>query len=125
MKRNIILGTGVIATFLTLTQPVVINSFLGFMFLGIIPGTDVIIPFWVAFLSFIIGSMLLIGWLLTQPLYIGSIAAQEQTAREIARKRVVAGAHSTKSAKLAKRRFVSVKSFLKVSAGSNTFSPKL
>lgn len=109
MKRIIIFITGGIALLLTLSQPVVMNMFFALLFLGIVPGTDVIIPFWAAFIGFIIGSMILIGWLLSQPLYIGSIAAQQQTARQIARKRVVAQARRRKVPKLAKRRLINVK----------------
>lgn len=88
MNRSAIIFICIILALLGLSQPIVIDTMLAFFVLGIIPGTDTTIPFWITFLGFIVSGIVAISWLSTQPLYIGSIPTQEQTARKLARKRI-------------------------------------
>lgn len=66
----------------------IIDAVFLFVFLGMIPGTNYALPAWLVFTTTLIGSVLLINWLRHQPLFIGDLARQEKTARQLARKRV-------------------------------------
>ncbi|MBC7746483.1 hypothetical protein H7Y40_00685 [Pedobacter sp.] len=88
MKKTIISILLVIVLVGILAQPAVNNALMALLFLGIIPGTNIQIPFWVMFILFFGGGYALLRWLILQPLYIGGIAKQEQTARQLARKKI-------------------------------------
>ena len=99
VKRIIIVLFAFIALCVALTSPYVLNTIVNFVFLGLIPGTDITVPFWLMLIAFIAVTILLIRWLTNQPLYIGSLASQEQTARQIARKKIakkVSAAHRSR-----------------------------
>lgn len=69
-------------------KPVLFNELMALLFLGIVPATNIQIPAWLMIVIYSAIGTLLILWLSTQPLYIGGLAKQEQTARQIARKKV-------------------------------------
>lgn len=104
MKRLIIaiLFIGII---ITLAQPGASNMLLELLFLGIVPGTDVQIPFWAMIIIFLGGGSALIYWLGSQPLYIGGIAKQDQTARKLARKKVAKKVRKTPVSTRGKRNY--------------------
>lgn len=108
MKRYILIILALITFFVVISHPSVAAALLLFLFLGIIPGTNITVPFWVLLPTYTIGAIILMYWLSTQPLYIGSQASQGQTARNLARKKIVpAKAHVKKRS--TKRRLAAVK----------------
>lgn len=88
MKRFIISTLLIVGLVIIFTQPTIFNAFLALLFLGIVPGTNIQIPFWIMLIVLFGGCFVLIRWLRSQPLYIGSLATQEKTARQLARKKV-------------------------------------
>ena len=86
-QRAIQLGV-VVVSILILVQPAVINALVSFFFLGIVPATDIILPFWVMGVFYIVSSIALVTYLTYQPLYIGDMKHQEKVARQLARKKV-------------------------------------
>jgi hypothetical protein len=88
MKRTIIITliiTFLIAVFI---WPMILDVLFSFVFLGLIPGTTLSIPPVLMMLLYPIAVLLAIRWLARQPMYFGSKAKQEQTARALARKRI-------------------------------------
>lgn len=65
-----------------------IDSLILLVLLGLIPGTNLMIPTWLMSIIAIVTAIFLLGWLRSQPLYIGNLAEQERTARKLARIRV-------------------------------------
>lgn len=59
-----------------------------FLLMGIVPGTNLVLPAWSMFSLAAIISVAALTWLRRQPLYIGSRSRQERTARALARRRV-------------------------------------
>lgn len=93
----IICLVALLATIWLAMETALFNWLTVFIFLGVIPGTDIVIPAWLTIIIAIVLSICLIAWLKSQPLYIGDMNHQEKTARQLARARV---AHKT--AKLTK-----------------------
>ena len=56
--------------------------------MGIVPGTSFTIPAWVILVGYPVIILIALGWLMSQPLFIGTSAHNQKTARSIARKRV-------------------------------------
>lgn len=88
MKQFVISILFVVVLTTIFTQPAFFNAFLALLFLGIVPGTNIQIPFWIMLIVLFGGGFILIRWLGSQPLYIGSLAKQEKTAKQLARKKV-------------------------------------
>lgn len=78
-----------VAVILLIVRPEILGSVFALIFLGLIPGTDWSIPSLVMFLVYAVVAVLVIRWLVRQPLYIGNMSKQEKTARAIARKKVL------------------------------------
>ena len=95
MKKTIISILLITVLVGIMSQPVVHNALMALLFLGIIPGTNIQIPFWAMFILFFGGGYILLRWLMSQPLYIGGIAQQEHTARQLARKKVAKKVHKS------------------------------
>lgn len=89
MKRYVLIAASIITFLVIITNPAVIAEAVQFFFLGLIPGTNIIIPFWIMLPGSLVIAAASIHWLRIQPLFIGSIPSQEQTARQLARKRIV------------------------------------
>lgn len=87
-KAAIQLGV-VIGIVTILLQPAVLTPIISFFFLGIIPGTTIIIPFWTMGLFYILLALALVTYLTYQPLYIGDMKHQEKVARQLARQKVM------------------------------------
>ena len=90
IRRNILIGAGVVTLLVLLTTPAVGNALLAMLFLGVIPGTSVTVPTWMILVGSTAGSYLAIRWILNQPLFIGNRQYQEKLARQLARKKVLA-----------------------------------
>lgn len=103
MKRYIIIALAIISIVVVITSPAVFGAVLLFLFLGIIPGTNIVIPFWVMLPVCLLIAVAALQWLILQPLYIGSIPAQEQTARQLARQRIVPKREPVKTLALRRR----------------------
>ena len=89
-RRNILVGVGLLCLIILLVRPEILGGLFAFIFLGLIPGTQLSLPFWAMLIVYAIGAILVIRWLISQPLYVGNLAKQEKTARAIARKKVTA-----------------------------------
>jgi len=90
VNKPAIITIGIIVALVVLIQPGVSNAIFALIFLGMIPGTNVSIPSWAMLLMSAIGIILAIRWITNQPLFIGSRIHQERTARQLARKKVLA-----------------------------------
>lgn len=77
--------------------PAAFHATVELLLLGVIPGTNIAIPFWIIFLTFFGGAYYLVRWVREQPLFIGDLARQEQVARQLARKRVAQKVRRTPS----------------------------
>lgn len=85
---TIIIGVSLIVISLIFAAGDLFNSLFLFIFLGVIPGTDMRVPSWAMITLAVLSSALIIRWITIQPMYIGNLAEQERTARQLARKRV-------------------------------------
>ena len=112
MKRValVIIVIGIIAL---LSRPEVAGSLVAFLFIGIIPGTAISLPFWEMTLLFLATALICLGWLNRQPLFIGDKVHQQKTAKLAARKKVIgqtqklSATKSTKTSARSKRRYQS------------------
>lgn len=89
MKYAAYILLSVIVAITIIIQPWLLGDIVAFLFLGVIPGTDLVLPYWAMILIAAITGAALIGWLSRQQLYIGDVAHQDQTARRVARKKVM------------------------------------
>ena len=89
LNRKTLTALIVVAVILLIVRPEILGSIFALIFLGLIPGTNLSIPSLVMFLVYGIVAVLVIRWLVRQPMYIGNMSKQEQTARSIARKKVL------------------------------------
>jgi cell division protein FtsW (lipid II flippase) len=89
IRRILIIGASVISLLVLLAQPAIGNSLLMMLFLGIIPGTSIVLPTWMILLSAVLGSYIAIRWIMNQPMFIGNQEYQEKVARQLARKKVL------------------------------------
>lgn len=96
MKKVAVSIIAIMALVVLLSQPTTSDALLALLFLGIVPGTDIQVPFWIMMLLLLGGGYVLIRWLGSQPLYIGNLHKQEQTARKLARKKVTNRVHPKK-----------------------------
>lgn len=103
-RRNILVGVGLLCLIILLVRPEILGALFAFIFLGLIPGTQLSLPFWAMLIIYALGAILVIRWLISQPLYVGNLAKQEQTARAIARKKVTAKKKSTTTRKRQSRK---------------------
>ena len=89
-RRNVLVGVGLLCLIILLVRPEILGALFAFIFLGLIPGTQLSLPFWAMLIIYAVGAILVIRWLISQPLYVGNLAKQEKTARAIARKKATA-----------------------------------
>lgn len=87
--RHLLLVAAFVGGFWLLLEGSVVDAIIMFIFLGIIPGTNLALPTWLMFLFAVAGSISLLGWIRAQPFFIGNLAEQERTARQLARQRVM------------------------------------
>ena len=71
-----------------LLQSVIINPLFNLIFLGMIPGTSITLPFWVMGLFYLFVIYACVKYISKQQLYIGDPVTQGKTARRIARAKV-------------------------------------
>ena len=90
MRKPALIIAAVIFLLIMLFQPNVSGALFALIFLGMIPGTTVNVPSWMMLLGSLIGMVVAIRWLSQQPMFIGNYAQQEKTARQLARKKVLA-----------------------------------
>lgn len=64
-----------------------IDALFLFLLMGLLPGTTFVLPPWIMMVAVVLMAVAAVSWLLRQPLYIGSLAAQEKTARQLARQK--------------------------------------
>lgn len=106
----------IIVIIFALKQPVVINALIAFLFAGVLPGTNIILPFWATSLIALMIGFLAIRWLMKDPLYIGDSAYQQKQAKAKARNYVLSQTKTdprTSKIKLVQRRLLSLKKWLK------------
>lgn len=90
LNRKVVTALIIVAVFLLIVRPEILGSIFALVFLGLIPGTDFSIPSIVMFPIYAVVAILVIYWLVRQPMYVGNMSRQEKTARSIARKKVLA-----------------------------------
>ena len=83
-KATIILGS-IIGLFIILSITPLIDIVCAFLFAGIVPGTDIVLPFWAMSLILATIGTMAINWLFIQSLFIGDDPYQQTLAREQAR----------------------------------------
>lgn len=88
MRRNIAIIILAIGCLLFVLHPSTLNAVFALIFLGLLPGTSVSIPFWIMLPATLCIAFVLVRWIMHQPMYIGSLETQEKTARTLARKNV-------------------------------------
>lgn len=88
MKRTHIVIAILIGLATLSTQFGIFEAVVEFMFLGMIPGTTITLPFWLLGSFYLLVGIAGIIWISAQPLYIGDYAHQDKVARALARKRV-------------------------------------
>jgi len=88
-RKQLTLGLIALGVFIVLVRPEILGSLFALVFLGLIPGTTLSMPFWVMLIVYGTGLFIVIRWLARQPLYLGNMAKQEKTARQLARKKVI------------------------------------
>lgn len=72
-----------------LLQPAVLNTIISFLFLGIVPGTDISLPFWaMSLILFIIGYTAM-RWLRHEMMFIGDEIQLERQRKQAARNAVI------------------------------------
>ncbi|MGB3023943.1 MAG: hypothetical protein WBB39_04030 [Candidatus Saccharimonadales bacterium] len=83
-RIGILLGIVVV-----LSQHQVLNALFALLFVGVIPMTTIVLPFWM--MGLILGSVAAIAlfWLLRQPVFIGDAPHQEKIAKSRARSHVL------------------------------------
>ena len=84
-KKALALAIAILAVALLILVPDVTNALLAFIFIGIIPGTDISLPMWAMGLFIIITAAIAITWLSSQSLYIGDRVYQQKQAKASAR----------------------------------------
>lgn len=88
LRRIIAITLLICAALALITHPAFMGVIFELVFLGIIPGTALSIPFWIMLPASVLIGFLAIRWIMGQPMYIGNLEHQEKTARALARKNV-------------------------------------
>lgn len=83
-KATIILGS-IIGLLIILGVTPIIDIVCAFLFAGIVPGTDIVLPFWAMSLILATIATIAINWLFKQSLFIGDDPYRQSLAREQAR----------------------------------------
>lgn len=97
-RTHIIVAIVVFALCALLLNPGLLSAIFVFLFLGIVPGTDITLPWWVMILAFLIALAFGIRWLLDQPVYQPVATNKDLALRRTARKRVLKQTSTRKSA---------------------------
>lgn len=103
--RAFIFGTIIL---IIVIQPFIFNAVCTFLFAGVIPGTDIVLPFWA--MSLILASLAFtaIKWVRKEPIYIGDTVHETQLnkrhAREYVLQKAAAKPKATTQRPLFKRR---------------------
>ncbi len=96
-RSHIIIALAVFALFVLLLNPSFLSTIFVFLFLGIVPGTDITLPWWVMILAFLVALAFGIRWLLDQPVYQPVATNKDRALRHAARKRVLKQTSTRKS----------------------------
>ena len=88
-RSHIIIALAVFALLVLIIKPEILSALFVFLFLGIVPGTDITLPWWVMILAFLIALAFGIRWLLDQPHYQPVATNKDRALRRSARKRVL------------------------------------
>lgn len=88
MEKRVLFWAGfVIILFIVLTKTPLISSLLSLLVLGIVPGTDLVIPAWIILTLYPVLGVLGIHWLRTQSLFIGERTKPVQPTKAVVKKR--------------------------------------
>ena len=85
MRKGIVYIGIVAGTIYVLAQPTVYNAIFAFLFIGALPGTKTTMPFWGVLSTIILINLILLQWIIRQPLYIGDDGHKQQRAKQAAR----------------------------------------
>lgn len=88
-RNHIIIAAAVFALIALLLNPGLLSAIFVFLFMGIVPGTDITLPWWVTLLGFFAALALGVRWLLDQPVYQPVATNKDLALRRTARKRVL------------------------------------
>jgi len=88
-RHHIIIAAIVLAGIAIMVQPSLLSSLFIIIFMGIIPGTSIVIPAWLTLLGFIILAVLAVRWLLDSPAYRPVPTSRDRARRQTARRRVL------------------------------------
>lgn len=88
-RKQRIIGLTALGVFVLLIRPDILGVIFALVFLGMIPGTTLSLPFWLMLIVYVLGALIIVRWLAQQPMYVGNMSRQEKTARAIARKKVI------------------------------------
>lgn len=88
-RRYIIISLAVFVALSVIIKTDAISKLFVLLFMGIVPGTDVVLPWWVTVFGFFIALALSIRWLLDQPMYHHETTTKDRARRNTARKRVL------------------------------------
>lgn len=104
MKKGFVFwGIFAISLYL-LMQPAVYYTLLSFLFIGLVPGTQITLPFWVMWIIFCIIAGVALAWLFNQTLYIGDHAYTEKIAKAKAREHVLKTTAKTKTNRIKRKK---------------------
>nr|ALS89055.1 ABC transporter transmembrane region protein [uncultured bacterium] len=87
--RYITLALVAIVVLALVIKPELISALFVFVFLGVIPGTQMTVPAWLSLVAFAAVFVLAIRWLLDTPVYRPAMNSQDKTRRHAARRRVL------------------------------------
>lgn len=88
-RHHLIIAAIVLAGIVVMMQPSILSSLFIIIFMGIIPGTSIVIPAWLTLLGFIVLAVLAVRWLLDSPTYRPVPTSRDRTRRQAARRRVI------------------------------------
>lgn len=71
------------------SQPIIFNGLFTFIFAGVVPGTDISLPFWAMSLVLATIAFVAIKWVRKEPLYIGDTIHEAQLNKRQAREYVL------------------------------------
>lgn len=90
-KRHIILGAVACITCLValMMRPDILGALIVFVFLGMVPGTDITLPWWVTLGAMAIALIFAIRWVFDEPVYRPIATPKDRARRVTARRKVI------------------------------------
>lgn len=99
MSTRFRISISILIVIVALVQPSIMDAFLTFLFIGIIPGTAITLPFWLMSLLLVTVAYVAIRWVSKDPIYIGDTPHQQQQNKKAARDYVLRKTTQPKSSK--------------------------